>query len=154
MFHPISWSQYLTTVAYLLIVYYIVVAYLFYKLEILSLLGVSVVEPGQMPAATVEELRRAFTHNDNMHPPFPATDADLTPVIQALQDETAAYLQGASVNRPAKEEVLFALQTITDKYSVLKTADCRTDVLYELFQLANSLFPSMFSPADFGRLLK
>lgn len=153
MFNAISWGDYLTTILFLLGVYYAVIAYRYYKEEILSVIGIKVVQPAKFSTIEFEELKQSFkTNKDEDYMPEPAPDVDLTPVILSFKDETSAFLQEAAANKIIKPEVLFAIETIALKYAVLNNADCKAGIIGELHEEANTQMPGAFSIEDFKTL--
>ena len=153
MFNAISWGDYLSTVLFLLGIYYVIIAYRFYKEEILSIIGIKVVQPAKFSTTEFEELKQSFKSNkDEDYMPKPAPDVDLTPVILSFKDETSAFLQEAAANKIIKPEILFALETIAHKYAVLNNADCKADIIGELHEEANTQMPGTFSINDFKTL--
>jgi hypothetical protein len=153
MFNAISWGDYLTTILFLLTVYYAVIAYRFYKEEILSVIGIKVVQPAKFSTTEFEDLKQSFKSNrDEDYMPKPEPDVDLTPVILSFKDETSAFLQEAAANKIIKPEILFALETIAHKYAVLNNADCKAGIISELHEEANTLMPGAFSIDDFKTL--
>lgn len=153
MFNAISWGDYLTTILFLLGVYYAVIACRFYKEEILSVIGIKVVQPAKFSTTEFEELKQSFkTNKEEDYMPKPAPDVDLTPVILSFKDETSAFLQEAAANKIIKPEILFALETIALKYAVLNNADCKAGIIGELHEEANAHMPGAFSIDDFKAL--
>lgn len=150
MFNAISWSDYFSAILFSLIVYYIVIGYRFYKEEILSLVGIKVLPPTKLSTHSVEEFKQSFAFDKKEDDtPGPNADVDLTPVILSFKDETSAYLQEAVANKVIKQEVLYALQIIASKYAVLNVAECRGDILQELFQDADAQMPGVFKIDEF-----
>lgn len=153
MFNAISWSEYLTTVFFLLAIYYAVIGYRFFRDDLLRLAGIKRIQSSHFAAGSLQEAERSFqTFNERDYMPKPDEEIDLTPIIVSFQDETSAYLQEAAANNIIKQEVLYALETIASKYAVLGNADCRSDLLHALFQQANTLMPGAFGPGDFKKL--
>jgi hypothetical protein len=153
MFNAISWSDYLSTVLFLLGVYYVIIVYRFYKEEILGIIGIKVVQPAKFSASEFEELKQSFKSNkDEDYMPKPEPDVDLTPVILSFKDETSAFLQEAAANKIIKPEILFALETIAHKYAVLNNADCKAGIIGELHEEANTHMPGVLSRDDFKTL--
>lgn len=122
MLSSITWGQYLSAVLISLICYYAYVAYKYFHWELLALIGIKKVEPGATPIA-VADLKKQFvseSHSDYL--PKEVTDTDLTPVINAFEDEVKAFLQEAG-NGTDKASLLSALQQICQKYPVLRNSD-------------------------------
>lgn len=153
MFNTISWNDYFSTVLFSLVFYYVVIAYRFYKEEILSIIGIKVVQPAKFSTTEFEELKQSFKSNkDEDYMPKPAPDVDLTPVILSFKDEASAFLQEAAANKIIKPEILYALETIAHKYAVLSNADCKAGIISELHEEANMQMPGAFSIDDFKTL--
>ena len=122
MLSSISWGQYLSAIFISLICYYAYVGYSYFKWELLALIGIKKVEPGAIPIA-VADLKKQFvseSHSDYL--PKEITDTDITPVINAFEDEVKAFLQEAG-NGKDKSSLLTTLQQICQKYPVLKSSD-------------------------------
>lgn len=122
MLSSITWGQYLSAILISLICYYAYVGYSYFKWELLALIGIKKVEPGAIPIA-VADLKKQFvseSHSDYL--PKDVTDNDITPVINAFEDEVKAFLQEAG-NGIDKASLLTALQQICQKYPVLKSSD-------------------------------
>jgi len=122
MLSSISWGQYLSAILISLICYYAYVGYKYFHWELLALIGIKKVDAGATPIA-VADLKKQFvseSHSDYL--PKEVTDTDITPVINAFEDEVKAFLQEAG-NGIDKASLLTALQQICQKYPVLKSSD-------------------------------
>ena len=122
MLSSITWGQYLSVVLISLICYYAYVGYKYFHWELLALIGIKKVEPDAAPIA-VADLKKQFvseSHSDYL--PKEVTDTDLTPVINAFEDEVKTFLQetGSGID---KTSLLSALHQICKKYPVLKNSD-------------------------------
>ena len=127
MLSSISWSQYVSTLAILLICYYAYVGYKYYHWELLGLIGIKKVEPGEM-SIPVAELKKQFTSgNQPDYLPKNIPDADISPVINSFEDEVRAFTLEAGDNIE-KAELLNALQQIMVKYPVLKSLDSHVEL--------------------------
>lgn len=127
MLSSISWSQYVSTLAILLICYYAYVGYKYYSWELLGLIGIQKVEPGEM-SIPVAELRKQFTSgNQPDYLPKDIPDADISPVITSFEDEVRAFAIEAGDNIE-RAELLDALQQIMVKYPVLRNLDSHTEL--------------------------
>lgn len=153
MFNAISWSDYFSAILFSLIIYYIVIGYRFYKEEILNLVGIKVLQPAKLSTHSVEDFKQSIALCKNEDgASSPDADIDFTPVILSFKDETSAYLQEAAANKVIKQEILYALQTIASKYAVLNVAECKGDVLNELFQDTDAQMPGVFKIDEFKTL--
>lgn len=152
MFNSITWGQYFTTVALLLIFYYAVIGFGYYRWEILSLIGIKKVEDSTVAIQTVANLKKSFvteSHEDYL--PKPALETDISPLVQLFTDEVQAYLQEAD-NKIQKDELLNSLQLIASKYPALKDADCRNELMQLVLNEANTQYPNLLQPNDLNRL--
>lgn len=153
MIKSISWSDYFSTVAILLVIYYAAIAYLFFKTEILALIGIKILVSTNMSAVSVEEARQSFTKERNEdYMPKLSADVDLSPVIQSFKDEVSAYATSAAEEKPVKQEALYSIERIAAKYPVLNDTDCRNDLLEHISLEIGGALPSLFMPQDFRHL--
>ena len=122
MLSSITWGQYLSAVLISLICYYAYVGYKYFHWELLALIGIKKVEPDATPIA-VADLKKQFvseSHSDYL--PKEVTNTDLTPVINAFEDEVKAFLQEAGSGID-KASLLSALQQICQKCPGLRNPD-------------------------------
>ncbi len=151
MLSTISWSQYISVMLLLLICYYGFVGYKYFRLEVLSLIGIRKVEDNKT-AIPVTELKKQFTasiHSNYL--PNEDLDADISPVVQAFTDEVKAFISNADANMP-KPELLYSLQLIMSKYPALKNTDCKEELLQFVLTENNNKHPDILEPDDLRRL--
>ena len=122
MLSSISWGQYLSAVLISLICYYAYVGYKYFHWELLALIGIRKVETGATPIAVADLKKQFVTDNHAEYLPKEIVDADITPVINAFEDEAKAFLQEAGSGTD-KASLLTALQQICQKYPVLRNSD-------------------------------
>lgn len=122
MLSSITWGQYLSAVLISLICYYAYVGYKYFHWELLALIGIRKVEPGATPIAVADLKKQFVTDNHAEYLPKERVDADITPVINAFEDEVKAFLQEAGSGTD-KASLLTALQQICQKYPVLRNSD-------------------------------
>jgi hypothetical protein len=128
MFNSVTWKEFLALLSVLLLMYYAGVAYLYYKKEILQLLGITMIEQGVFPTASLKQ------HNDSIKK---KTDSDYLPnesnnaLLQLLTDELHAY-SGALTSASVKEEVMFGLLSILNKYPSMHHHQYRTRINNQL----------------------
>lgn len=153
MFNSITWGQYLTTVALLLICYYVFVALRFYRWEILSVIGIKKVENEAITISTVANFEKSFENeNHENYLPKPDLEVDISPVVQSFTDEIKAYLQEAK-NGIAKDELLNSLQAIVTKYPVLKSVDYKPELVQFILDESNTKHPNLLQLNDLKQLL-
>jgi hypothetical protein len=130
------------------------IAFLYYRLELLKLMGITKVEsettfnnivvPTQTGAAKIEQ--------DEDYLPKPAIDADITPIVQSFRDEVKAYLQETANRKAVKEQILYGLQSIALKYPALKDADCNTGMKHFVLEQAAAYLPGISLSDDIHHL--
>lgn len=153
MLNSISWSEYFSAVCVLLVIYYAVVVYLYFKAEVLALVGITMIEPAPFSATRIDELHRSFgSESDEEYIAKSEGDVDLSPIIQSFKNEISAYVLSAADEKPIREEALYAIELIAAKYPVLNDTDCRTELLEYVYQETEATLPSLFEPQDFKHL--
>jgi hypothetical protein len=116
MINNISWAGYWYVIAITLIIYYLFVLILFYRKEMQYLFEGN-------KGRSSKDSRYTVHHRDSisnetlsgMH-----DEEGLVSSVQMLKDETIAYLEQAGQDCSIKEEIVFSLQQIIKKYTVLK----------------------------------
>lgn len=112
MLQTISWNQYITSIVLLLAFYYAYVGYKYYRWELLALIGIRKIEPGNA-TIPVEELKGKLV-SENQEDYLPKESA--TNTMQVIKDEINAYLAGTADSMPSKIELLNSLQAIVAKH--------------------------------------
>lgn len=129
MLSSFSWSQYFTFLGVGLFIYYATVAVKYFKWELLSLAGIQKEEGGLLNNITIPKFSQQNASEDGE-----VAGADISPVIQAFQDEMAAYAEEAITNNSSREETLEAIRSIAAKYPVLaedENASIRNEIILE-----------------------
>lgn len=107
MFNSISWSQYIITIALLLVLYYLFVGFQYFRWEILNLIGIKKVENDTIVIPAVKnQVSPPLAENPEDYLPKPALDIDISPVVQAFIDEVRAYLLETENGKIQKDELL------------------------------------------------
>jgi len=124
MFNSITWGQYFSTLALLLVCYYAVIGYRYYRWEILGIIGIKKVEDSAVGSSELSNFKNLIvTESPDDYLPKPDLEIDISPLAQSFTDEVRAYLREINKNKTQKEELLNSLQVITSKYPALKDAD-------------------------------
>lgn len=105
MFTDISWSSYITFIIVVCTVYYLVIAFRFYRSDVLQL--ISGLKPAQVSSHQIG-LKQAF-ENQNIFQ-----------LAQSLADEIQAYFNQAGKNKLIKEEILSSLKLLIARYPAIK----------------------------------
>lgn len=102
MLQSISWQQYITFFASAFLIYYVIVIYLYFKMEVLSLFGISVI-----PSSASNEHSIVF--------PKEVQQEQKDRLLNTLKDELQAYV--VSVEKVAtQQELLNGLGYVLNKY--------------------------------------
>ena len=154
MFNSITWGQYFSTIIYLLIIYYAVIGFKFYKWEILSIIGIRKVDDDSLnTTAALSNLKEfAASENPENYLPKQSMEIDISPLVQSFTDEVAAFLQEADEVETTKEEIINSLQSICSKYPAIKNADCRNELILLVANEINLKYPNLFHQNDLARL--
>jgi hypothetical protein len=154
MFNSISWSQYITAIIALLLLYYCFVGFKYFRWEILSLIGIKKVEDNTIAIPTFNNVNQSFKkENPEDYLPKSNLEIDISPLVQSFTDEAQAFINGANNNIP-KPEILYSLQLIAAKYPALKDADCKDELMQMIFEGVNIKYPSSVELSDFKILWK
>jgi hypothetical protein len=154
MFNSISWSQYITAIITLLILYYCFVGFKYFRWEILSLIGIKKVEDNTIAIPAFSNIHQPVkTENPEDYLPKSNLEIDISPLVQSLTDEAKAFINGAS-NNVAKPELLFSLQLIAAKYPALKDADCKDELMQMIFEEVNFKYQRLVELSDLKNLWK
>ncbi len=154
MFNSISWSQYITTIITLLILYYCFVGFKYFRWEILSLIGIKKVEDNAIAIPAFSNVNQTLkTENPEDYLPKSNLEIDISPLVQSFTDETQAFINGANNNIP-KPEILYSLQLIAAKYPALKDADCKDELMHKIVEQVNTKYPGLVELSDLKILWK
>ena len=116
MLQDISWSNYLTAIATTIVVYYAVIAYLFYKKDIAALLPKTQIN--QQSFNHLNQWQKPTDDSDFL-PKESITQSDPDSIDQLLQSLVQILIQ-ASKDNIIKEELLFALQLEINRFDLLR----------------------------------
>lgn len=153
MFNSITWGQYLSAIIFLLIIYYAVIGFKFYRWEILNVFSIRKVEDGTMNTASLSNLRNFVTpENPEDYLPKPVLEIDISPLVQSFADEVKAFVQGSENTKMTKDEIINSLNIISSKYPALKDADCRNDLEQFVLNEINVQYPNLLHPKDLIKL--
>lgn len=146
MLQSISWGDYISSLCFILVVYYVIIVSTYYRKELLNLFGIKTIEPDIIPINSLAEFNS--TAKDEEAIPKLLPDVDITPLVRSFIDEVRAYLQEAANYKIVKQEVLYALQQIFAKYPVLNTAESKASLLQEVYEITTQHQPGVFKPEE------
>jgi hypothetical protein len=154
MFNSITWGQYFSATILLLIIYYILIGFMFYKWEILSIIGIRKVDDDSLNTKAALSNLKEFAASGNYENYLPKSnlEIDISPLVQSFTDEVSAFVQGADEAEITKEQIINSLQAICLKYPVIKNADCRRDLELDVLKEINLKYPTLFQQNDFKNL--
>ena len=146
MLNSISWSQYITALITLLLLYYCFVGFKYFRWEILSLIGIKRIDEKStaIPVADIKKHFVASNHADFL--PKENSDEAIA-ILQPFWDEANAYLAEMKPEAP-KEEILFAVKMIVGKYPVLHRAEYKQELETAISGLLAQYYPERFTATD------
>lgn len=148
MLSSITWGQYLSSIALLLLFYYCYVAFRYYKWEILGVIGIKKIDGSSVAIPSMAEFKSSMEgENHENYLPKPAADIDISPLVQSFTDEVQAYLQETESGID-KNELLYSIKLIAMKYPALKNSDCRNEMSQFIYREANDKYPNIIQPND------
>jgi|SRR5215469_18350977 len=105
MFNEISWQSYWTTLTITLFIYYIVVCLFYYSKDL------------------KQWLRQKSNEKMNWSPR--EVDEETEKILTDCMNEVSAFFELAKRNKCVKNDLIYALQNILKKYSVLDIPACK-----------------------------
>lgn len=111
MLSSVSWSEYIMAILIVLVIYYVLIGYRFYKHDLLAL-------------TTNAKQSQAFAIAQFQAQAEIANPKD-TPTVESFADEIKAYLQEATNDQFEKHTVVYGLSCIANKYAALKVSEYR-----------------------------
>ena len=154
MFNSITWEQYFSAIILLLVIYYILIGFRFYKWEILSIIGIRKADDVSLNTTVALSNLKEFTASENHenYLPKPSLEIDISPLVQSFTDEVIAFVQGADEGNITKEEIINSLKAICSRYPAIKNADCRKDLEVDVLKEINLKYPTLFHINDIENL--
>lgn len=153
MFYSITWEQYFSAIIILLLIYYTVIVFKFYKWEILAAIGIRKADNATVNPLSLSGLRNYISpEKDENYQPKQSMEIDISPVVQLFNDEVAAFLQQTDEVEITKEQIINSLQSIFSKYPAIKNADCKNELILLVANEINLKYPNLFQQNDFERL--
>ena len=153
MFNSITWGQYFYAIIFLIIIYYAVIGFKFYKWEILAVIGIRKVDNATLNTVSLTGLKKYVSpENEEDYQPKQSMEIDISPLIQSFTDEVAAFLKEADKVEITKEQIINSLQSICSKYPAIKNADCRNELILLVANEIKLKYPNLFQQNDLVRL--
>ena len=152
MFNSISWHEFISGILLLLFCYYTVVAVLFYRVELLRLLGIQVlVKSKDDSIALTQFFNEPAQIQQETNQVQSSSETSILHFIPSLQNELTAYLEEVAGTNMNKHELLSALKTITQKYP-LPTDTNSQENIQRLIQQVNIQVPDELSSDDIASI--
>lgn len=153
MFNSITWAQYFSTIALLLVCFYVFIGFRYYKWEILSVIGIKKIEETRLSTTAFPNLDNLITSESHeKYLPQHSLEIDISPLVQSFTDEVQAYLEEACKNKIQKKTIMDSLQLIISKYPALKDADCKDDFIQTIINAADLHYPNLIHSNDINRI--
>ncbi len=145
MFKNISWPSFITAIAVLVIVYYIIIGFLYFRADILRLFREGINrKPLKSPLAN--------TGLSNLTEKQAKGDPSLFNQVHELMEELKELFFNAAAQSYPKEELLTALQSKLKQYSHLKDTPFQAAISNQISQTASYVCHETFDDTDIRRL--
>jgi hypothetical protein len=133
MFKSVSWSSFITTLVVLLAIYYIVIAVLYFRDDVMSLL-----KRKEKPAPSSS--------------PEPQNRGSMFSSVHELMDELKELFFTAASRHYPEEELVMALQSTLKRYSNLKDTQFEAAINNDIQQSALSMCNISLDESDLKRV--
>jgi len=142
MFSNISWYQYLIFICATALTWYAAIFYIYYRQDLLQILQAKKsFQTGDENTGHNFSLQRE--NPASIDPRNSPSSPDMGQVIQSFTDEVVAYLEEAAKNTVAKQDLLFSVGRIANKYSSLSGSDYK-EPLNQFIKLQTENYCAMF----------
>ena len=145
MLNSISWGQYLSAIAVVLILYYLYVGFKYFRWEILSLIGITKADDDKIIIAAPTNMQHLEKHEDYL--PKSATNNTKSPLLHQFEDEVTAYLNQTEIDI-SKHEIIDGLQQLIEKYPAAQNAEYRNELTYFIAAAVNTKYPQLLQASD------
>lgn len=122
MLSSISWAGYFTAIAILLVVYYAVIGYRFYRNDIIVITGG--LNNQRSLSFVKDHLRQEISSQKDQKGEDIINNTPL--LVESFTDEIRAFLQEAKNNELSKGTIFHSLQIIVSKYPSLKISEYKS----------------------------
>ena len=126
MLSSISWSEFLTTIAIVLLLYYLVVVSIYFRKEIVYLFSSGLPNPQGFHLSN-EIDRRPMSYNE-MTAATGKEDPYLNGKVHDLLEEVKHLLAAVVQARTVREELIMAMQMLLRNYAMLKDLPITTEI--------------------------
>ena len=151
MFSSITWGQYFSAVALLLVLYYAFVGFKYFRWEILSLIGIKKVDNDTIAIPPVTNIKTEENYEDYL--PKPPQKTDISPMVQPFTDEVKAYLNQTETDI-SKHELVDALQQLIEKYPAAQNTEYKNELAYFIASSVNVKYPQLLRASEISQLWK
>lgn len=142
MLSSITWGQYFSFIAFLLLFYYGYVAYKYYKWQILGMIGIKKVDGSSVVSPSINEFKSVMVEESQEGYFLNTSSAiDVSPLVHSFTDELKAYLQEAE-DGVDKGTLLSSIKQIASKYPVLRNANLDNEICQVIYREVNNRFQS------------
>lgn len=142
MLSSITWGQYFSFIAFLLLFYYGYVAYKYYKWQILGMIGIKKVDGSSVVSPSINEFKSVMVEESQEGYFLNTSSAiDVSPLVHSFTDELKAYLQEAE-DGVDKGTLLSSIKQIASKYPVLRNANLDNEICQVVYREVNNRYQS------------
>lgn len=150
MLSSISWSDFLTTIAIVLLVYYLVVAGIYFRKEIFQLFSSGNSNPQGLHLSN--EMDGGPLSYNEMTAATGKEDPYLNGKVHELLEDIKNLLATASQAKSVREELIMALQMLLRNYAILKDLPITTDINQHIMAELKDTCSITLSDAEMNRL--
>ena len=135
MFKDISWSSYGMFILITLLVYYATIGCLYYLNEIKQVFSGKSnlflkLNSSKKSAIITTHNNTKLSNNESI---TLVPESDMHPVVSNYMSEIKSTLEYAATNRLIKQEIIYSLQQLTDKYSSIKDSPFKSFITNYIF---------------------
>ena len=130
MVSNVSWFEYLVFLIVAVLIYYLVVAYMYYRRDFSFLMNGqknASHNPLSIPSPSGEILKTVTDGGNNIIQKLPQADENLQ-FIETFMDEVRAYLTEAGRVKISKDNVLMSINMIAGKYPSLSQLETKDNI--------------------------
>lgn len=142
MLSSITWGQYFSSIAFLLLFYYGYVAYKYYKWQILGMMGIKKVDGSSVVSPSINEFKSAMVEESQEGYFLDTSSAiDVSHLMHSFTDELKAYLQEAG-DGIDKGTLLSSIKQIASKYPVPQNTNLDNEICQVIYHEVNNRYQS------------
>ena len=150
MLSSISWSEFLTTIALLLVAYYVAIVSLYFRKEVFNLFSSGTSNPqGFHLSNQIGE--RSFSYNE-MTAATGKEDPYVNGKVHDLLEDVKNLFRTGAKAKIVREELIMALQLLLRDYPIFKDLPLRAEINHHIITECKSICSITLSDAEMNML--